>query len=323
MKAIRIDQTGGPEVLHLAIVGEPDPGAGEVRVRNHACGINFMDTQYRGGAYPITMPSGLGQEGAGVVEAVGAGVTRFKPGDRVAYCTGPIGAYAQSHVVKAERAVKLPDAVSFDTAAAALLKGMTARYLLRKTFRLEPGQAVVIHAAAGGVGQIAVQWAKHLGAQVIATAGSDEKARIVRDLGADDVIVSAREDIAARVREITHGEGAHVVYDSIGKDTWDASLDSLRPCGMLVSYGNASGPAPPISPLLLMQKGSLFLTRPTLASHTRSVEELDETAQDLFDVLIRGAVRIAPPTRYKLEGAAQAHRDLEARKTTGSLLLIP
>lgn len=323
MKAIRFDKTGGPEVLHLADVATAEPGAGEIRVRNHACGINFIDTYHRGGLYPLTMPSGLGQEAAGVVDAIGAGVTRFKQGDRVAYCSGPIGAYAEAHVVKAERAVKLPDAISFDVAAAALLKGMTARYLLRKTFRVERGHVVVIHAAAGGVGQIAVQWAKHLGAHVIATAGSDAKAKIARDLGADDVVVTSREDIAKRVREITKDEGVHVVYDGIGKDTWDASLDSLRPCGMMVTYGNASGPVPPISPLVLMQKGSLFLTRPTLGSYTRTTQELDETAQDLFDVIASGAVKIAAPTRYKLEDAAQAHRDLEARKTTGSLVLIP
>lgn len=323
MKAIRIDKTGGPEVLHLADVAMPEPGVGEIRVRNHACGINFIDTYHRGGLYPLTMPSGLGQEGAGVVEAIGAGVTRFKQGDRVAYCSGPVGAYSEAHAVKAERVVKLPDAISFDVAGAALLKGMTARYLLRKTFRVERGHVVVIHAAAGGVGQIAVQLAKHLGAHVIATAGSDAKAKIARELGADDVIVSAREDVAKRVREITNGEGAHVVYDGVGKDTWDASINALRPCGMMVTYGNASGPVPPISPLVLMQKGSLFLTRPTLASYTRTTQELDETAQDLFDVIASGAVKIAPPTRYKLEDAAQAHRDLEARKTTGSLVLIP
>ncbi len=323
MKAIRFDKTGGPEVLHLADAAVPEPGPGEIRVRNHACGINFIDTYHRGGLYPLTMPSGLGQEGAGVVEAIGANVTRFKHGDRVAYCSGPIGAYAEAHVVKADRAVKLPDAISFDDAAASLLKGMTARYLLRKTFRVERGHVVVIHAAAGGVGQIAVQWAKHLGARVIATAGSDAKAKIASELGANDVIVSSRENIAARVREITRGEGAHVVYDGVGKDTWDASLDSLRPCGMMVTYGNASGPVPPISPLVLMQKGSLFLTRPTLGSYTRTTQELDETAQDLFGVLASSAVKIAAPTRYKLADAAQAHRDLEARKTTGSLVLIP
>jgi NADPH2:quinone reductase len=323
MKAVRIDATGGPEVMHLADVDTPQPGAHEIRVKNEASGVNFIDTYHRTGLYKLPLPSGLGQEGAGVVDAVGANVTRFKPGDRVGYCTGPIGAYSEAHVVREDRAVKLPEAISYDIAAAAMLKGMTARYLLRKTFRVERGHVVVIHAAAGGVGQIAVQWAKHLGATVIATVGSDAKAKIASDLGADHVIVTARENIAERVRELTGGVGAHVVYDSIGKDTFEASLDCLRPLGMMVSFGNASGPPPPLNVLTLSQKGSLFLTRPTLFSYTATTEQLDETAADLFAVLASGAVKIAPPTRYKLADAAQAHSDLEARKTTGSLVLIP
>jgi NADPH2:quinone reductase len=322
MKAIRIAQNGGPEVIALADVPTPEPGANEVRVRHHAIGVNFIDTYHRTGLYKNPLPSGLGLEAAGVVDAVGAGVTRFKRGDRIGYCSGSIGAYAEAHVVNETRAVKIPDGVAFDIAAASLLKGMTARYLLRKTFRVERGHAVVIHAAAGGVGQIAVQWAKHLGATVIAIVGNDAKAEIARALGADHAIVQTREDIAKRVREIT-GIGAHVVYDGVGKDTWEASLNSLRPLGMMVSYGNASGPPPDFNPLLLSQKGSLFLTRPTLFHYTASVEQLDETAADLFDVIGQGAVRIAPPKRYALSDAAQAHRDLEARKTTGSLVLIP
>lgn len=322
MKAIRIEATGGPEVIALADVAMPEPGASEVRVRNHAIGVNFIDTYHRIGLYKIALPSGLGMEAAGVVEAVGANVTRFKPGDRIAYSSGPIGAYAEAHVVSEARAVKLPDAISYDIAAAALLKGMTARFLLRKTFRVERGHDVVIHAAAGGVGQIAVQWAKHIGANVIAVVGGEAKAEIAKSLGADHVIISAREDIAKRVREIT-GAGAHVVYDSVGKDTFAASLDSLRPLGMLVCFGNASGPPPDINPLVLSQKGSLFLTRPTLFTYTATVEQLDETAADLFDVIEQGAVKIAPPSRYALADAAQAHRDLEARKTTGSLVLVP
>lgn len=322
MKAIRIEATGGPEVIALADVAMPEPGASEVRVRNHAIGVNFIDTYHRIGLYKIALPSGLGMEAAGVVEAVGANVTRFKPGDRIAYSSGPIGAYAEAHVVSEARAVKLPDAISYDIAAASLLKGMTARFLLRKTFRVERGHDVVIHAAAGGVGQIAVQWAKHIGANVIAVVGGEAKAEIAKSLGADHVIISAREDIAKRVREIT-GAGAHVVYDSVGKDTFAASLDSLRPLGMLVCFGNASGPPPDINPLVLSQKGSLFLTRPTLFTYTATVEQLDETAADLFDVIEQGAVKIAPPSRYALADAAQAHRDLEARKTTGSLVLVP
>ena len=322
MKAIRLEQTGGPDVLALADIPTREPGADEVRVKHHAIGVNFIDTYQRSGLYKIALPNGLGLEAAGVVEAVGGGVTRFKVGDRIVYASGPIGAYAESNVVKAAQAVKLPDAISFDIAAASLLKGMTARFLLRKTFRVERGHDVVIHAAAGGVGQIAVQWAKHLGANVIAVVGSDAKAEIAKSLGADHTIITARDDIAKRVREIT-GVGAHVVYDSVGKDTFIASLDSLRPLGMMVSFGNASGPPPDINPLALAQRGSLFLTRPTMFHYTATVEQLDETASDLFDVIAKGAVKIAPPTRYALADAAQAHRDLEARKTTGSLVLIP
>ncbi|MEZ5959613.1 MAG: quinone oxidoreductase [Hyphomonadaceae bacterium] len=322
MKAIRFEQNGGPEVLALADLPTPELGANEVRVRHHAIGVNFIDTYQRSGLYKIGLPSGLGLEAAGVVEAVGAKVTRFKQGDRIVYASGPLGAYAESNVVNEARAVKLPDAIPFDIAAASLLKGMTARFLLRKTFRVERGHDVVIHAAAGGVGQIAVQWAKHLGANVIAVVGNDAKAEIAKSLGADHAIITARDDLSKRVREIT-GVGAHVVYDSVGKDTFMASLDSLRPLGMSVSFGNASGPPPDINPLLLSQKGSLFLTRPTLFNYIATVEQLDETAADLFDVIAKGAVTIAAPTRYALADAAQAHRDLEARKTTGSLVLTP
>lgn len=323
MKAIRIEALGGPEEMRLADVETPAPGATEIRIKHHAIGVNFIDTYNRTGLYPVNLPSGLGLEAAGVVDAIGANVTRFAVGDRVAYCGGPIGAYAEQHVVRADRAVRLPDAIAFDIAAASLLKGMTARYLLRKTFPVERGHHVLLHAAAGGVGQILVQWAKHLGAIVIATAGSEEKANIARALGADHVFITGRDDIATRVREITNGEGVDVVYDSVGKDTWDTSLSSLKPLGMMVSFGNASGPVPPISPLVLAQKGSLFLTRPTLFSYTRTTALLDETARGLFDVIASGAVKIAAPTPYKLANAAQAHRDLEARKTTGSLVLIP
>lgn len=322
MKAVRIAANGGPEVITLTDVEPREPGAGEVRVKHHAIGVNFIDTYQRSGLYKIALPSGLGLEAAGVVDAIGEGVARFNVGDRIAYASGPLGAYADANVVKAAQAVKLPDAIPFDIAAASLLKGMTARFLLRKTFRVERGHDVVIHAAAGGVGQIAVQWAKHLGANVIAVVGNDAKAEIAKSLGADHVIVTARDDIAKRVREITN-VGAHVVYDSVGKDTFMASLDSLRPLGMMVSFGNASGPPPDINPLALSQRGSLFLTRPTMFSYTATVEQLDETAADLFDVIAKGAVKIATPTRYALADVAQAHRDLEARKTTGSLVLIP
>jgi NADPH2:quinone reductase len=323
MKAVRIESHGGPEVIHVEDVETPAPGADDIRVKNAACGVNFIDTYHRTGLYKIALPSGLGQEGAGVVDAIGEGVTHFKVGERVAYCSGPIGAYSEAHVVREDRTVALPQAISFDVAAACLLKGMTARYLLRKTFRVERGHVVVIHAAAGGVGQILVQWARHLGATVIATAGSDAKAEIAKSLGAHHAIVTSRENIAARVREITNGVGAHVVYDGVGKDTFDASLDCLRPLGMMVVFGNASGAVPPFNPLILSQKGSLFLTRPTLGHYTSTRETLDETATNLFAVIERGVVKIAPPTHYKLADAAQAHRDLEARKTTGSLVLTP
>lgn len=322
MKAIRIEQHGGPEVLQLVDAPAPESGPHEIRVRHHAIGVNFIDTYHRSGLYKNPLPSGLGQEAAGIVDAIGADVTRFKPGDRVAYCSGPIGAYSELHVVRDDRAVLLPQGVPYDIAAASLLKGATARYLLRKTFRVERGHAVVIHAAVGGVGQILVQWAKHLGALVIAVAGSDAKAEIARTLGADHVLVQGRADLPKRVREIT-GVGAHVVYDGVGRDTFAASLDCLRPLGMMVSFGNASGPPPDINPLTLSQKGSLFLTRPTLGHYTATVEQLDETAADLFDVIEQGAVKIAPPARYALADAAQAHRDLEARRTTGSLVLAP
>ncbi|MDX2237650.1 MAG: quinone oxidoreductase [Hyphomonadaceae bacterium] len=323
MKAIRIDHTGGPETLRVVDIAEPAPSAGEIRIRHNAIGVNFIDTYHRTGLYPVPLPSGLGLEGAGIVEAVGEGVTRFKIGDRVAYCSGPIGAYAEAHCVAAERAVKLPDGLGDDIAAASLLKGMTARYLLRKTFRVEPGHVIVIHAAAGGVGQIAVQWAKHLGAVVIAAVGSDDKAALARRLGADHAIVSTRENISERVRAITNGEGADVVYDSVGKDTYESSLDSLKPTGLLVSYGNASGPAPDVKPQVLSAKGSLFFTRPTLFHYVRTTALLDETAQDLFDIIGAGIVSIAAPTVYALADAAQAHRDLEGRRTTGSLVLKP
>lgn len=322
MKAIQMTATGGPEVLTLADVATRAPGPGEIRIRHDAIGVNFIDTYHRSGLYPVPLPSGLGLEGAGIIDAVGDGVSRFSVGNRAGYCTGPIGAYSESHVVPADRAVRLPDAVSSDAAASSLLKGMTARYLLRATFRLGPDHVAVIHAAAGGVGQIAVQWAKHLGATVIAVVGSDAKAQIARDLGADHVVLSS-EPLAERVKAITVGRGADVVYDSVGKDTFFASLDCLAPLGMMVSYGNASGPPPAVEVGVLSQKGSLFLTRPTLFHYTRTPELLQETADDLFAVLHSGAVTLAPPTVFPLPEAAEAHRALEARATTGSLILRP
>jgi len=323
MKAIRIHQTGGPEAMAREEVETPQPGPGQVLIRHAAIGVNFIDTYHRTGLYPVSLPSGLGMEAAGVVEAVGDGVTRFKAGDRAGYCTGPIGAYAEAHVVAADRAVALPGFISDDIAAAAMLKGMTARYLLRKTFPVNHDHTVVIHAAAGGVGQILVQWAKHLGATVIAVVGGAEKGALALSLGADHVIDSTSEDIAKRVRAITGGEGADVVYDSVGKTTFEASLNSLKPLGMFVSFGNASGPAPDVSPGVLSAKGSLFFTRPGLFHYTRTAAMLQETADETFAVIGNGNVKVAAPARYALADAVQAHRDLEARRTTGSLVLIP
>lgn len=321
--AIRIHQTGGPEVLRWEEVDLPTPAAGEVTVRHAAVGLNFIDTYHRTGLYPLPLPSGIGLEGSGTVEAVGEGVSDLKVGDRVAYAGGPVGAYAEARNIPAWRLLKLPDAISFETGAAMMLQGLTSAYLLRKTFRVQAGDTVLIHAAAGGVGLIACQWAKALGATVIGTVGSPAKAELAKAHGCDHVINYSTEDFTARVREITGGEGVAVVYDGVGQDTFMGSLDCLRPRGMMVSYGNASGPVPPIDLLLLSQKGSLFITRPTLAHHIASREDIQELGQALFDVVVSGQVRIEVNQRYALKDAAQAHRDLEARKTTGSTILVP
>jgi NADPH2:quinone reductase len=322
MRAIRFDKAGGPEVLALKDVPTPAPDAGEVLVRNAACGVNFIDTYQRSGLYPVALPSGLGQEAAGIVEALGEGVSDFRIGERVTF-TNVIGAYAEFSIVPAVRLLPLPEGVADDIAASSLLKGLTARSLLKVTRPVKPGDTILWHAAAGGVGQIATQWAAHLGARVIGVVGNDEKAALAKANGCAEVIVSSREDIAAKVRELTNGEGVPVVYDSVGKDTFEASLNSLAPLGMFVSFGNASGPVAPFSPLLLSQKGSLFFTRPTLFTYVRTTPLLREAAADLFGALASGAVKIAPPQRYKLADAAQAHADLEGRKTTGSLVLLP
>ena len=321
--AIRIHQTGGPEVLTWEAVNVPAPAAGEATVRHHAVGLNFIDTYHRTGLYPLPLPSGIGLEGAGVVEAVGAGVTEVKVGDRVAYAGGPVGAYAEVRNIPAHRLLKLPDAIAFDTAAAMMLQGLTAAYLLRRTYRVQPGDAVLIHAAAGGVGLIACQWAKALGATVIGTVGSPAKAELAKAHGCDHVINYSTENFTQRVREITGGEGVPVVYDGVGKDTFMGSLDSLRPLGMLVTYGNASGPVPPFDVLLLSQKGSLFVTRPTIMHYTAKRADLEALGTELFDVVVSGKVRIEVNQTYPLREAAQAQRDLEARKTTGSTVLLP
>jgi len=321
--AIRIHQTGGPEALNWEAVDVPAPAAGEAMVRHHAVGLNFIDTYHRTGLYPLPLPSGVGLEGAGVVEAVGAGVTEVKVGDRVAYAGGPVGAYAEVRNIPAHRLLRLPDAIAFDTAAAMMLQGLTAAYLLRRTYRVQPGDAVLIHAAAGGVGLIACQWAKALGATVIGTVGSPAKAELAKAHGCDHVINYSTENFTQRVREITGGEGVPVVYDGVGKDTFMGSLDCLRPLGMMVTYGNASGPVPPLDLLLLSQKGSLFVTRPTIMSYTAKRADLEALGAELFDIVTSGKVRIEVNQTYALKDAAQAHCDLEARKTTGSTVLLP
>lgn len=321
--AIRFHQPGGPEVLVWESVDLPAPAAGEATVQHAAVGLNYIDTYHRTGLYPLPIPSGIGLEGAGVVTAVGEGVSDVRIGDRVAYAGGPVGAYAESRNIPAHRLLKLPESIDFKTAAAMMLQGLTAAYLLRKTYRVQSGDAVLIHAAAGGVGLIACQWAKALGATVIGTVGSAAKGELAKAHGCDHVINYSTENFTQRVREITGGEGVPVVYDGVGKDTFMGSLDSLRPLGMMVTYGNASGPIPPLDLLLLSQKGSLFITRPTIMSYTAKRADLLALGEELFDVVVSGKVRIEVNQTYALKDAAQAHRDLEARKTTGSTILIP
>ena len=321
--AIRIHQTGGPEVLCWEAVDLPAPAPGEATVRHHAVGLNYIDTYHRTGLYPLPLPSGIGLEGAGVVEAVGKEVRDFRPGDRVAYAGGPVGAYSQQRCLPAARLLKLPESIDFRTGAAMMLQGLTTAYLLRRTYAVQPGDAVLIHAAAGGVGLIACQWARALGATVIGTVSTEAKAELARQHGCEHVILYSHEDVAARVRDITGGEGVAVVYDGVGKDTFAASLDSLRMRGMMVSFGNASGAVPPFNPLLLTQKGSLFLTRPMLAHYTANRDELLALGQELFAVVESGKVRININQTFALADAAEAHRALEARQTTGSTVLLP
>ena len=310
VKAIRINQVGGPEVMEYVDVEVGEPGPGEARVRQAACGLNYIDVYFRTGLYPQALPAGLGMEGAGTVEAVGEGVTHVEPGDRVAYAGRPPGAYAEARVMPASVLVKLPDAIDFETAAAMMLQGLTVQYLFRRTFPLKGGETILFHAAAGGVGLIACQWAKALGVTMIGTVGSDEKAALAKAHGCAHTINYNKENFVERVKEITGGKGVPVVYDSIGKDTFIGSLDCLSPLGMMVSFGSASG-------------GSLFITRPSLFSYTAKREDLDAMAADLFDVVTSGKVKIDINQRYALKDVAQVHHDLEARKTTGSTILIP
>ena len=322
-KAIRFHKTGGPEVLVWEDVEVGDPGPGQLRIRQQAVGLNFVDVYQRSGLYQLPLPSGTGSEGAGIVEAVGAGVTEFKAGDRVAYASAPLGSYSEVRLYPADRAVKIPDGISFETAAAMMLKGMTAQYLIKRTFKVQPGMTVLWHAAAGGVGLIASQWLNSLGVTVIGTVGSDAKAALAKAHGCEHTIVYTRENFVERVKEITGGKGVPVVYDSVGKLTFMGSLDCLQPLGMMVSFGNASGAVDPIAPTIFAAKGSLYLTRPTLVTYTAKREDLVACANDLFDVVKSGKVKIEIAQRYALKDAAQAHRDLEARKTTGSTVLTP
>jgi len=322
-KAIRIHAHGGPEELKWEDVGVGDPGPGEVRLKHTAVGLNFIDVYQRTGLYPLgDLPKTLGMEGAGVIEAVGGGVEGFATGDRVAYAMG-LGAYSQARLMSPERLVKIPDAITDETAAAMMLQGMTSRYLLKSSYAVQPGDTILVMAAAGGVGLILTQWAKHLGATVIGCVGSDDKADLAKAHGCDHTILYKTENVAERVRDITGGAGVPVSYDSIGQATVEASLDSLAPCGTFVSYGNASGPITDFNPGVLAAKGSLYLQRPTLATYTRNRDVLDECAGDLIDVVASGAVKITVGQTYPLAETAQAHRDLEARKTTGSTVLLP
>jgi NADPH2:quinone reductase len=320
-KAIRIEQTGGPEVMKFVDVEVGAPGPGEVQVRHKAIGLNFIDIYFRSGLYPSPLPAGLGTEGAGDIVAVGQGVSGLKVGDRVAYAGGPAGAYSEVRNMPAGVLVKLPKSISYETGAAMMLKGMTVQYLFRRTYKLQKGQTILFHAAAGGVGLIAMQWAKALGVTVIGTVGSEDKAALARKYGCDHVILYKSENIVERVREITKGAMVPVVYDSVGKDTFQASIDSLQPFGLMVSFGNASGPVPPVA--LTALKGSLYITRPSLMAHIASRSNLEEISGDLFKMVSSGKVKIEIDQRYALADAAKAHADLASRKTTGCTVLLP
>jgi len=325
-RAIQITAYGGPEQMQLVDLAVGEPGPGEIRIRHQACGLNYIDVYQRTGLYTNPLPLTLGMEGAGIVEAVGEGVVHLKAGDRAAYASNPPGSYSEARVMPAKNVVKLPDGIAFDTAAGMMLKGLTAQYLLKKTRPvegLEAGDFVLFHAAAGGVGLIACQWARALGLQLIGTAGSAAKCELARAHGAAHMIDYSREDFVARVKDITGGRGVKVVYDSVGKDTWEGSLNCLRPFGLMASFGNASGPVPPFAPGSLGSKGSIYVTRQTLFTHIATREATQAMADDLFAVVGSGAVQIRIDQRYPLADAAQAHRDLEARKTTGSTVLLP
>jgi NADPH2:quinone reductase len=322
-KAIQYARTGGPEVMEVVDVEVGEPGPGEARVRNHAIGLNFIDVYFRNGLYPAPLPSGLGHEAAGVVEAVGAGVNHVKPGDRVAYAARPNGAYSELRVMPADILVKLPDAIDFETGAAMMLQGLTVQYLFRRTYPLKAGDTILFHAAAGGVGLIACQWARAMGVNLIGTVGSNEKAELARSHGAAHVINYNTEDVVQRVLEITKGAKVPVVYDSVGKDTFIRSLDCLQPLGLMVSFGNSSGAVPPFALSELVSRGSLYITRPTLATYAAKREDLEAMAADLFDMVTSGKIKIEVHQRFPLADAAQAHIALESRRTTGKTILLP
>lgn len=323
-KAVRIHEYGGPDVMRLEEIAVGDPGTGEIRIAHTAIGLNFIDVYMRTGLYPLAaLPGGLGMEGAGVVEAVGEGVEDLNVGDRVAYASPPPGSYAEQRVIGADRVVKLPDGIDDKTAAAMMLQGMTAQYLLRQTYEVQSGDTILMHAAAGGVGLIVCQWAKHLGATVIGTVGSSEKAELAKAHGCDHIILYREENFKDRVLELTDGVGVNVVYDSIGKDTFMDSLGSLKTRGMMVTYGNASGPVDPFEPGILGKMGSLFVTRPTLFNYAHDKPSIQRMAGELMDLVSSGVIKIEVNQEYALADVAQAHRDLEARKTTGSTVLLP
>jgi NADPH2:quinone reductase len=322
-KAIRIHQHGGPEVLQLEEVEVGDPGPDEVRIRNHAVGLNFIDIYYRTGLYPAALPHGLGFEGAGIVEAVGSNIKFLKEGDRVAYGQGPLGAYSDLRVMPAAMVVRLPGKIGFDEGAAVMLKGLTVQYLFRQTYRLQGHETILFHAAAGGVGLIACQWARALGVRLIGTVSSDEKAALAKKHGAWATINYTKENFVERVKELTHGEKVPVVYDGVGKDTWEGSLDCLQPRGLMVSFGNASGAVTGVNLGILASKGSLFVTRPTLGTHVVPRSRLEASAEELFDLMMKGKIKVEIDQRYALAEAAKAHADLAGRKTTGSSVLLP
>lgn len=322
-QSIRIERHGGPEVMQLVESEVPDPGPGQVRLKQHAAGVNFIDIYYRSGLYQAPLPHGVGSEGAGEVESVGPGVKGLKPGDRVAYSSGPLGAYSGAYLIDADRVVKLPASIGFDQAAAMMLKGLTVQYLFRQTYRLQGQETILFHAAAGGVGLIACQWARALGVKLIGTVGSPEKATLARQHGAWAVIDYTKEDIVTRVRDLTEGAKVPVVYDSVGKDTWEMSLDCIQPRGLMVSFGSSSGPVTGVSLSILSQKGSLYVTRPTLATYVMPRSRYEDSARELFQMVTSGKIKIDVTKRYRLDEAAKAHEDLAGRRTTGSSVIIP